>query len=134
MRADAMAAEIPLLARKKVTTGERTQWYFTKTIWQPEVSHPVRVAMLWPHWNSTEPAKILATNQTHWEIIRVLRGYGQCWTGTETLHRDGKQHLGFGERSTAERRGPDPAHLSRSVGALSADGPTATGPCECVGE
>jgi hypothetical protein len=97
MRADEMAAEIPLSARKKVTTGGRTQWYFTKTIWQPEVSHAVRVAMLWPYWNSTEPAKILATNQTHWEITRVLRGYGQRWTGTETLHRDGKQHLGFGE-------------------------------------
>lgn len=97
MRADEMAAELPVHARKKVTTSDRTQWYFTKTIWLPEVSHAVRVAILWPHWNSTEPAKILATNQTHWEIRRVLRGYGRRWTGTETLHRDGKQHLGLGD-------------------------------------
>lgn len=97
MRADEMAAEIPPQNRKKVTTGERTQWYFTKTIWMPEVKHAVRLAILWPHWNSREPAKILATNQTHWEITRVLRGYGQRWTGTETLHRDGKQHLGLGD-------------------------------------
>jgi hypothetical protein len=97
MRADEMAAEIPVQARKKVTIGDRTQWYFTKTIWQPEVSHPVRVAILWPYWNSTEPTKILAANQPLWEITRILRGYGQRWTGTETLHRDGKQHLGLGD-------------------------------------
>lgn len=97
MRVDAMAAEIPLAARKKVTACGRTQWYFTKTIQMPEVHHAVRVVILWPHWNSTEPGKILATNQTLWEVTRVLRGYGQRWTGTETLHRDGKQHLGLGD-------------------------------------
>jgi hypothetical protein len=63
----------------------------------PEVNHAVRVAILWPYRNSTEPKKILATNRTNWEITRVLRGYGQRWTGTETLHRDGKQHLGLGD-------------------------------------
>ena len=64
MRVDAMAAQIPLTARKKVTTGNRTQWYFTKTIRMPEVKHAVRVVILWPYWNSTEPAKILATRRT----------------------------------------------------------------------
>ncbi len=97
MRVDAMAAEIPARARKKVRTGDRLQWYFTKTIWMPEVNHAVRVAILWPYQNSKEPRKILATNRTNWEITRVLRGYGQRWTGTETLHRDGKQHLGLGD-------------------------------------
>jgi hypothetical protein len=97
MRADEMAAQIPTEARKKVALGERTQWYFTKTIWLPEYSHAVRVVILWQYWNSKEPVKILLTNQTHWEVTRVLRGYGQRWTGTETLHRDGKQHLGLGD-------------------------------------
>lgn len=97
MRADDMAAQIPTEARKKVTLGERTQWYFTKTIWLPEYSHAVRVVILWQYWNSKEPGKILLTNQTHWEVTRVVRGYGQRWTGTETLHRDGKQHLGLGD-------------------------------------
>lgn len=97
MRADEMAAEIPFEARKKVTIGSRTQWYFTKKIWLPDYTHAVRVVILWNHWNGKEAAKILITNQTHWEVTRVLRGYGQRWTGTETLHRDGKQHLGLGD-------------------------------------
>jgi DDE superfamily endonuclease len=92
-----MAAQIPPGGRKKVTRGERTQWYFTKKIWLPEYTHAVRIVILWNQWNGKEPVKILITNQTHWEVTRVLRGYGQRWTGTETLHRDGKQHLGLGD-------------------------------------
>jgi DDE superfamily endonuclease len=97
LRADEMAAQIPVEDRKKVTRGERTQWYFTKKIWLPEYTHAVRIVILWEHWNGKEPVKILITNQLHWDVTRVLRGYGQRWTGTETLHRDGKQHLGLGD-------------------------------------
>jgi hypothetical protein len=92
LRADALAAQIPVGDRKKVTAGERTQWYFTKKIWLPEYTHAVRIVILWEQWNGKEPVKILITNPTHWEVTRVLRGYGQRWTGTETLQRDGKQH------------------------------------------
>jgi hypothetical protein len=97
LRADAMAAQIPVGDRQKGTLGERTQWYFTKTIWLPEYTHAVRVGILWEHWNGKPPVKILITKQTHWDVTRVLRGYGQRWTGTETLHRDGKQPLGLGD-------------------------------------
>jgi hypothetical protein len=97
LSASEMAAQIPLEARKKVRIGDRTQWYFTKTIWLPEVNHAVRVVILWEHWNSKEPVKMLLTNQTHWEVTRILRSYRARWTGTETLHRDGKQHLGLGD-------------------------------------
>jgi DDE superfamily endonuclease len=97
LRAEEMAAQIPVGDRKPVTMGERTQWYFTKKIWLPEYTHAVRVVILWAHWNGKEPVKILITNQTHWDVTRVLRSYGQRWTGTETLHRDGKQHLGLGD-------------------------------------
>lgn len=97
MRADELAAEIPAAARKRVTANGRLQWYFTKKIWLPKYTHAVRIVVLWPYKNSAQPQKILITNQTHWEITRVLRGYGQRWTGTETLHRDGKQHLGLGD-------------------------------------
>ena len=96
-RADEMAASIGPELRKKVTIGERTQWYFTCSLWLPQVNHKVRIVILWDHWNSKEPVKILITNQTHWEVTRVLRGYRERWTGTETLHRDGKQHLGLGD-------------------------------------
>ena len=97
LRAEEMAAQIPVGDRKKVTVGERTQWYFTKKIWLPEYTHAVRIVILWDHWNGKAPVKIRITNQTHWEVSRVLHGYGQRWTGTETLHRDGQQHLGLGD-------------------------------------
>ena len=97
LRAEERAAQIPVEDRKKITRGERTQWYFTQTIWLPEYTHAVRIVILWDHWNGKEPVKMLITKQPHWDVTRVLRGYGQRWTGTETLHRDGKQHLGLGD-------------------------------------
>jgi hypothetical protein len=97
MRADEMAAQMAVADRKKGTMGERTQGDFTKTMWLPEYTHAVRIGILGDPWNGKEPVKILLTNQTHWEVTRVLRGSGQRWTGTETLHRDGKQHWGLGE-------------------------------------
>ena len=97
MKAEEMAAAIPLTARKKLRLGDRTQWYFSRTIWLPEVNHAVRLVILWHHWNSKEPAKILITNQTHWEVTRILTSYRGRWTGTETLQRDGKQQLGRGD-------------------------------------
>ena len=97
LRASEMAEQIGPELRKKVTSGERTQWYFTCSLWLPQVNHKVRVVILWDHWNGKAPVKILITNHTHWEVSRVLRGYRGRWTGTETLHRDGKQHLGLGD-------------------------------------
>lgn len=97
MSATEMAAEVTPELRKKLWVGDRTQWYFTKTVHLPEVNHKIRVVMLWDRWNAKEPVKILITNQTHWEVTRILRSYRARWTGTETLHRDGKQHLGLGD-------------------------------------
>jgi hypothetical protein len=96
LRADEMAVQIPPGVRKKVTRGARPQWSFTKTIWLPEYTHAVRVVILWNQGNGKDPVKILITKQPPGEVTRVLRGYGQRWTGTETLQRDGKQPLGLG--------------------------------------
>ena len=129
-----MAAQIPAGDRKKVTRGERTQWYFTKKIWLPEYTHAVRVVILWNQWNGKEPVKILITNQTHWEVTRVLRGYGQRWTGTETLHRDGKQHLGLGDCQLRSGEGQTRhLYLVLLVHSL-LDGPIAPGPCAGMGD
>ena len=97
LRAEEMATQLAVGDRKKIVLGDRTQWYFTKKIWLPDYTHAVRIVILWEHWNGKEPVKVLITNQTHWEVTRVLHGYGHRWTGTETLHRDGKQHLGLGD-------------------------------------
>lgn len=91
------AASLTLLVRTKFTVAGHTQWYFSKTIRLPNIHHPVRILILWPTADAAQPRKILITNRTHWEAHRILKGYKRRWTGTETFHRDGKQHLGMGE-------------------------------------
>lgn len=83
--------------RKKITVAGQTQWYFTKSIRLPTVNHPVRIVVLWASERAEKPRKILITNRTYWEVHRILKTYRKRWTGTETFHRDGKQHLGMGE-------------------------------------
>ena len=97
MKASEVADEIPVEARKPVTLGGKKQWYFTKTIHIPNVDHPVRIVILWERKNGKNPVKMMITNRTHWEINRIVRVYRKRWTGTETFHRDGKQHLGMGD-------------------------------------
>ena len=86
----------PLL-RTKFTVGGHTQWYFTKSVRLPNVNHPVRILVLWSEAQAAMPRKLLISNRTHWEAHRILKVYKRRWTGTETFHRDGKQHLGMGE-------------------------------------
>ncbi len=97
MQAAELAAQITAESRRMVEIGDDKQWYFTKTIRLPEVDHPVRLVILWERKNGVAAQKILVTNRIHWEVTRILRVYRRRWTGTETFHRDGKQHLGMGE-------------------------------------
>jgi hypothetical protein len=97
MHAADVAALIAPDDRRPVQAGEKRYWYFTKTIRIPEVDHPVRLVILWERKNGKEPVKMLITNRTFWEVTRILRVYRHRWTGTETLHRDGKQFLGMGD-------------------------------------
>jgi hypothetical protein len=95
------AAEVAALiapdARRPVQVGDNRYWYFTKTIRISDVDHPVRLVILWDRKNGKAPVKMLITNRTVWEVTRILRVYRHRWTGTETLHRDGKQCLGMGD-------------------------------------
>jgi len=97
MKADDMAAQIPTASRTRVRGGNRTLGYFPKTIWLPDVTPAVRLVSLWEHWNGKKPVKRLVAKPTHGEVTRILRSDRGRWTGTETLHRDGKQHLGLGD-------------------------------------
>ncbi len=93
----AWGATIPKDARHAITIHGKTQYWFSKTVQIPKVKHPVRLLLLWREREQAEPTKVLATNRTFWEVTRILKAYRHRWTGTETLHRDGKQHLGMGD-------------------------------------
>lgn len=91
------AASLPKEIRHPITIGGKTQYWFSKSLHIPKVKHPVRLVLLWRAKETAEPNKVLVTNRTFWEITRILKAYRHRWTGTETFHRDGKQHLGMGE-------------------------------------
>ena len=85
------------LCRRKTTVDGKEQWYFTKSIRIPGVAHTVRIVILWKGQRDAQARKIVITNRTYWEVHRILKTYRKRWTGTETFHRDGKQHLGMGD-------------------------------------
>lgn len=105
VKVDQLAAMIKPENRKPIVIDGVKQWYFTARINIPGVDHPVRIVILWKHWNGKTPRKALVTNRTHWEINRVLRTYRRRWRGTECFHRDGKQHLGMGDCQLRKGRG-----------------------------
>ena len=97
IKANDLAASVPPGDRKEMRIGDKRQWYFTVTVRIPEVSHKVRIVIIWRYRNDDQPCKILVTNRITWEVSRIVRVYRHRWTGTETFHRDGKQQLGLGD-------------------------------------
>lgn len=97
IKATDFAAQIAPADRKKTRVGDTEQWYFTRTVRLPGVDHKVRILILWGQPQDAKVKKILVTNRTGWEVIRILKVYRYRWTGTECFHRDGKQQLGLGD-------------------------------------
>lgn len=105
VKAAALASEIDPALRKPVREGERTQWYFTCTLRIPDVTHKVRILILWKQREDAQARIILVTNRVRWEVSRIIRAYRHRWTGTEPFHRDGKQQLGLGDCQLRDREG-----------------------------
>jgi len=105
LRAEEMAGQIDPDSRKPFKRGRKQQWYFTTSIRIPNVEHKVRIVIIWDKKRDREPRKILITNRVAWEVIRILQVYRYRWTGTETLHRDGKQELGMGDCQLRDGQG-----------------------------
>jgi hypothetical protein len=105
LKASELAKEIAPALRKPMQQGDRRQWYFTCTLWIPDVTHKVRIVIIWQHREDEQPRIILVTNRTQWEASRVVRGYRPRWAGTETFHRDGKQQLGMGDCQLRDGQG-----------------------------
>jgi DDE superfamily endonuclease len=97
IKASALAATIGPAIRKPMQKGDEKQWYFTCTLWIPEVNHKVRLLIIWKHREDNQARIMLVTNRLQWEASRIVRAYRHRWTGTETFHRDGKQQLGMGD-------------------------------------
>ncbi|HMB05577.1 MAG TPA: IS701 family transposase [Isosphaeraceae bacterium] len=105
LKASELAASIPPEDRKELRIGDQRQWFFTATAHIPEVNHKVRIVVLWRYRHDAEPIKILVTNRITWEVSRIVRVYRHRWTGTETFHRDGKQHVGLGDCQLRDLQG-----------------------------
>jgi len=105
IKASELAASVPAADRKEMRMGDKRQWYFTVTATIPEVEHKVRVVVLWHYRHDERCGKVLVTSRNNWQVGRIVRVYRHRWAGTETVHRDGKQQLGLGDRQLRDDQG-----------------------------
>ena len=67
-QAVAFANTIPPEDRKSVTVDGKKQWYLTVCVKMPNVTHKVRIVILWKYKNDAEPRKILVTKFLQFSI------------------------------------------------------------------
>src|SRR3954467_3031551 len=59
IKVNGLAASIPPEDRKEMRIGDQRQWYFTVTLRIPDVTHKVRVVVLWRYRNDEQCIKVL---------------------------------------------------------------------------
>ncbi len=100
-----VAARLPKEAKKQISVGTKTYWYYSRRMRIAEVGHPVRIVLFWKDKGDTQASKALVSNRIAWEVTRMLLVYRHRWTGTETFHRDAKQQLGMGDCQVRKGQG-----------------------------
>ena len=92
-----VARPSPWEAKKPVRMGRTRSWYFSTQRRIPDVHHPVRVLLFWRERGDQEARTALVRNRLGGEGMRLVWVSRHRWTGTETLHRDGKPPWGLGD-------------------------------------
>jgi SRSO17 transposase len=91
-----LARELKAEAYARVEVGGKVYWWWSGMMEISELTGKKRVVILWEEEVGKGEPVFLATNAYWWHRERVVAFYRGRW-GEETLHRDGKQHLGLGE-------------------------------------
>jgi hypothetical protein len=91
-----LARQVLCGAKKPVRRGNKPWKSFRKRVRNPDVHLPARVVLFWQGRREHDASKALVTNQVWSEVLRMMLGDWR-WTGTTTLHRDGKQQLRLGD-------------------------------------
>src|SRR5947209_7902006 len=85
----AVARQIPWQAKKPVRVGHRRYWYFSKQMRIPDVTHPVRIVLLWKERDDAGASKALVIHRRLGEVVRLVVLILCAWAGNYNVDRAG---------------------------------------------
>ena len=93
VRIDELVPLIPCHRFKKITTGGKDYWVFTRNVILPSLG-PVRIVISFDNQALSGSYAVLVTNRLDWGPIYIIKTYLKRWP-IETFYQDVKQLLGF---------------------------------------